>query len=253
MKIKFILFLVLGLVFGSGIYLASCKREPVYIGELPDPTDTTDVPPLPIDSVDWTGTPCSPDSVYFQNQIFPIINSSCAIAGCHDAITHEDDINLTSYQNIRTTGKIKVFNAADSKFYKVLNDPDPNDRMPPAPYAALTADQKALIFKWINQGALENGCNENYGQGCKTTDVTYSNFIQPLVANACLGCHSNASTGGNILLKTYDQVKANATTGEFYNSIAWVAGTSPMPKNTAQLSPCFVEKVKAWVDAGMPQ
>jgi hypothetical protein len=38
--------------------------------------------------------------------------------------------------------------------YKVLNDNDPEDRMPPAPMAALPTSQRALILKWIQQGAI---------------------------------------------------------------------------------------------------
>lgn len=48
---------------------SSCKREPVFIGELPGPIDTT---PVVITH------PCNPDSVYFQAQVLPILASNCA-------------------------------------------------------------------------------------------------------------------------------------------------------------------------------
>ncbi len=238
----------------------ACKREPVFVGDVfvKDTTgtggDTTVIlPPPPPDSADFSGTPCDPDSAYFRNTVFPLINSSCAISGCHDVASAEEGVILTSYQYILTTGKIKVFKPTQSKFYTLLSDPDPDDRMPPAPAPAFTAAQKAIIKKWIEQGALDNGCNENYGTGCSTTDVTYSNFVAPLVANQCNGCHSQASTGGGVLLKTLADVKASVAKGEFYESIAWTNGVSAMPKNGSKLSDCFQQKVKAWIDAGMPQ
>ena len=69
--------------FAAGIVLfntTACHRDPVYIGELPiDPIDTSG----------GGGTvivhPCSPDSVYFEQQLLPIIQSNCAVSGCHDA------------------------------------------------------------------------------------------------------------------------------------------------------------------------
>ena len=43
---------------------------------------------------------CSPDSVYFVNEIMPIISSNCTMSGCHDNITHAEGVNLTTYTNI---------------------------------------------------------------------------------------------------------------------------------------------------------
>jgi hypothetical protein len=52
------------------LLLPACRHE---LGPLPfgpiDPTDTIVVPPPPPDPVDSSGVPCSPDTVYFQNQI----------------------------------------------------------------------------------------------------------------------------------------------------------------------------------------
>ena len=234
-----------------GVLLPSCRHE---LGPLPllpiDPSDTTIIIPPPDDPIDTTGVPCDPDTVYFQNQILPLLVSNCALSGCHDVQSHEEGVITTNYTNIRQ--KVSPFNPNQSKLYKSIIDTDPGDRMPPPPAAAFTTEQKNLVKKWIEQGALNNVCNEGYGQ-CDTSNVTYTAYIQPLVANKCLGCHSNNNPGGGIKLTNLAEVKASVQTGKFYGSIAWEAGYIAMPQNGIQLSTCQTNKVKAWIDAGMPQ
>jgi len=184
---------------------------------------------------------CSPDTVYFASEIFPLITSSCAMAGCHDAITHEDGVNLTTYANIMKY--VSVGNASRSKLYKVLTESG-EDRMPPPPNAAFTSTQMLRLKTWIEQGAKNNVCNS-----CDTTDFKYSTAIKPLIQNNCQGCHTGASAGGNIDLTTYTGVKAVALNGKLYGSINWSAGFSAMPKGI-KLTDCRIKQVKKWIDAG---
>ena len=245
--------LLLGFALVAGIaalMLPSCRHELVLPFDGTDPQDT--VPPPPVDSGDYTGVPCSPDTVYFINQILPLIVSQCARSGCHDALSHKEGVVLTDYQNIISTGKVKAGNPNNSKLYTVLNKSDPQERMPPAPDAALTTEQKNLIKKWIEQGAKNNECNENYG-GCDTTNVTYANFVSALMANQCMGCHGAVNPSGGIKLSTYAEVKSSGLSGRLYGSVAHVAGYKAMPDGAPAMSPCFVNKIKSWVDKGMPQ
>ncbi len=233
-----------------GLFLPSCRHE---LGPLPimpiDPNDTT-VVVIPSDPIDTTGVPCDPDTVYFQNQILPLLASNCAMSGCHDEITHKEGIIMTDYTNIRQ--KVVPFNPNQSKIYKSIIDTDPNDRMPRPPAPAFTTEQKNLVKKWIEQGALNNVCNESYGK-CDTTNVSYTTYVQPLVAGKCQGCHGINNPGGGIKLTNYDEVKASAQTGKFYGAITWSPGFKKMPQSGPQLSSCQTSKVKAWIDAGMPQ
>lgn len=239
-------------VFALLIFLSlpSCRHElaPLPIGPV-DPSDTS-VVVVPPDVPDLTGWPCSADTVYFQNQVLPLLVSNCGMSGCHSAASHEDGITIADYTSVMKN--IRAFNASQSKLYKSIIDTDPGDRMPPPPAAAFTAAQKALVKKWIDQGALNNRCNESYGL-CDTTKITYTAFIQPLVAGKCQGCHGLSNPGGGIKLTTYAEVKASAQTGLFYGSIAYATGVSPMPQGGTRLSNCQTSKVKAWINAGMPQ
>jgi hypothetical protein len=246
---KFLLFTVF-LSFLTLFLPNACKHEPLMPGG-GTPIDSTDVPPIPTDSADYSGVPCNPDTVYFQNQILPLMVSQCAKAGCHDVITAEKDVITTDYSHI--FDNVKPYFPTQSKLYQTIIDTDLDDRMPPTPAPAWTIEQKNLLKKWIEQGALNNVCNDSYG-ACNKTGITYTNFIKPLVANACLGCHGgNASAGAGIKLNNYAETKASGLTGKFYGSIAHDAGFKTMPKGGQKLSPCFIEKVKAWVDGGMPE
>ncbi|HNM24836.1 MAG TPA: hypothetical protein PKL15_05370 [Saprospiraceae bacterium] len=245
--------ILIGLAFSSLLLLLllpACKHELGPISIEPDPNDTIVVPPPPPDLGDTTGVPCSGDTVYFQNQILPLMISTCALSNCHNVQSHEEGVITTDYAHIMQ--HIKPFYPNQSKIYKVIIDNDPGDRMPRPPASPWTQAQINLLKKWIEQGALNNACNENYGQ-CDTSGVTYTAFVQPLVANYCLGCHGNSNPGAGIKLTSYNEVKACAQSGKFYNSIAWAPGYSAMPQNGNQLSACYVSKIRAWVEAGMPQ
>lgn len=185
---------------------------------------------------------CSPDTVYFQNTIGPLIASSCTTSGCHDAITNASGVNLTTYANIMNY--VTVGNATGSKLYKVMVKTG-NERMPLPPLNPMTATQLTQIQTWINQGAKNNVCSS-----CDTTKYTYSLDVQPLLATNCVGCHSTVSAGGGIDLSSYAQVKVYATNGRLYGSIAHTPGYSAMPKNQAQMPACQIIQIKKWIDAG---
>jgi hypothetical protein len=84
---------------------------------------------------------------------------------------------------------------------------------------------------------------------CDTTNVTYSGTIVPMLNNSCLTCHSNASTGGSILLNTYAEVVASAP--RLTGSIKQLSGYSPMPKNGGKLKSCSITQWDIWVRKGM--
>lgn len=225
--------------------LPSCKHDPLV------PPDTGG-PVSPIDTGITSGWPCSPDTVYFQNQVLPLLISKCTQSGCHDVASHEDGVVLVDYQRVISTGKVKPFKPQDSELYEVIIDSDPDDRMPQAPNPPLTAAEKDLIKTWIEQGAKNTACNENFGS-CDTTNITYTNGIAPLLSSRCTGCHSGANPQGNLKLTTYAEVKASVQSGALYGAVAHLPGYSAMPKGGTPLSPCFVSKIKSWIDAGMPQ
>jgi uncharacterized membrane protein len=188
-------------------------------------------------------TTCSADTAYFVNDIMPVISSNCTMSGCHDNTTHADGVNLTTYSRIMQY--VSAGNAANSKLYKVINKTG-SERMPPPPMPALTTAQKALIQKWISQGAKNNNCTGR----CDTAVFTYSGAVKTIMDNKCTGCHNPANLGGNIDLSTYNGVRTVAVNGKLYGSVAQQVGYSPMPKNAIKLSDCEIRQVQKWIGAG---
>ena len=220
--------------------IAACKHEPLVGPTGPDPND----PPT-------SGAVCSPDTVYFQNQVLPILISNCTQSGCHNAQDREKGVVLDSYQNLlNTVEKVSSTDWEKNELMKVILETDPDDRMPRPPSLPLSAAQIELISTWIKQGAGNNACNENPGN-CDTTANRYSLFVKPLILAKCQGCHSGSTPQGNISLATYASVRTVALNGKLYASLA--RPSNWMPKGGAKLDDCSLAKLKAWVDSGAPE
>jgi mono/diheme cytochrome c family protein len=234
----------------------SCTHDPFTPD--PNPIDTTgnpiDTTGNPIDTTaDTTVVSCDSNIVYFEQQILPILRSNCAKSGCHDAISHEEDLVLDSYNHLMNGEEniVRPFNVSGSKLYKVITESDQDDVMPPPPNQKLTSDQIELMAKWIQQGAKDLSCEEVVIT-CDTTAVSYSGFVAPLLTTYCVGCHSGGAPSGNILLNSHAAVKTVAQNGKLIGSITWAAGYQPMPRGSAKLSSCNIAKIKAWVNNGAP-
>lgn len=93
-----------------------------------------------------------------------------------------------------------------------------------------------------------------YTGNCDTTSVSYSASILPILQiNGCLGCHTGGAPSGNISLENYISVKAVAQSGRLMGSVSHAGGYTPMPQGGNKLSACSINKLRAWIDAGMPE
>ena len=206
-------------------------------------------PLIPIDPVTPpTGGSCDPDTIYFQNQILPLLVSNCTESGCHNAQDHKEGIVITSYQTLLSTvERVTQNDWGKNKLIKSLQESDLEKRMPQNK-PPFTTDQIDMIKKWINQGAVNNACDESFG-GCDTlSGATYTAFVQPLLQIKCKGCHSGASPQGGIKMTTYAETKILALDGRLYSSVT--ASVNWMPKGGAKLDDCKLAKLKKWIDAG---
>jgi len=227
----------LGLAYLATSILFSCQHEP-----LEDMTGGGTTPP------DTTGTgenSCDPDSVYFVNQIYPILQSNCAFSGCHGGGSAQDGVDLTSYESIIRTADVKAYDLRGSDLYEMITESDPDKRMPPPPNNPLSSEQIGLIANWINQGALNNQC-----ESCDTTNVSFKVDIEPLIANTCQGCHSGTFPNAGVRLSSYEEIKTQAQSGSLLAVIRHEPGYVPMPYNQPQLSDCRIEQVRLWIEEG---
>lgn len=230
-------FLLLSISVFSTMAMVSCQHDPFQQPIDPE-TPTT------------TGS-CDPDSVYFQNQILPILVSNCTESGCHNTLDRTEGVVLDSYQNLITTVENATQNDLhENKLMRAILETELDERMPPLPKSALSQEQINLLKTWLAQGALNNACDENAG-GCDLTASTYGAFILPLVQTKCKGCHSGNNPQGGLKLTTYAEIQAIALNGKF--SAVVNQSTNWMPKGGAKLDNCSIQKIAAWVGAGAPE
>lgn len=104
-----------------------------------------------------------------------------------------------------------------------------------------------------------SACNYDIGEklypkttACDTTNVTFKNTVQPILANNCVTCHNSSFTQGGVNLDSYTNVAIWAKNGKLYGSIAHNGTASPMPQGGSKLDDCTIQKVKKWVDNGYP-
>ncbi|MEI2676184.1 MAG: hypothetical protein V9F05_19285 [Chitinophagaceae bacterium] len=212
------------------IVVAGCKHNTLI--DLTNPTVTVD---------------CDPDTVYFQNDVLPLLISNCAMSGCHDGIGRIDEkAPLSSYEDVMSSGYVKAFDANDSKLIEAVTDGG-EDFMPPSPNEPLSNAQIALLEKWINQGARNNACE---GGDCDTTAVTYSGKIVKIIDTYCLGCHNSTTTSSGIDLSSYSGVADIAADGSFLGTIMFEFGYVGMPYNGNPIPDCKIDEIRIWIENG---
>lgn len=218
-------FLFAAIVFS----VLSCKHEPVVVE---DPTIRE----------------CHPDTIYFSRDLLPILSSSCARSGCHDATTQADGVRLTDYASVMATADVRPGNPGESDLYEVLIEDDLDKRMPPPPNPPLTAEQIQKFFTWIMQGAKDLTCDAG---DCDLSNVTFSQTVFPILQNnACVGCHSGASPSGGVVLSNYNAVVAEVNSGRLMGAIRHQQGFAIMPPSGTQISQCNIDQIQKWIDDG---
>jgi hypothetical protein len=179
----------------------------------------------------------------FQRDILPLLQSSCAISGCHNATTHIGGYNFTSYSN--TLNAVSPGNPNESKLYEVITTGEAEDRMPPNPYQPLSTGVIDSIYKWISYGAL----NEYCGEACDTVStITFSGVVWPIIEQNCRGCHSGTLPSGGISLTNYSQVAAQASNGKLTGVLR--DGVFVLMPPSGALSECKIRQVEIWVQTG---
>jgi len=108
------------------------------------------------------------DTIYFDSQIMPLMVSSCAYSGCHDAATHRDGVDLSTYSKIISTAEVVAGKPEKSELYEVMIASD-EDQMPPS--GKLSNNAISLVYNWILQGALNN---TDPNQACDSTQFAYA-------------------------------------------------------------------------------
>jgi len=217
--------------------LTNCEHEPFEPTVSPIPNDSSVSDTIISDTI----SPCYGDTIFFTNDILPIIGANCSMSGCHDANTQSDGVDLSTYDQIIATGKVSPYDPDDSDLYKVLSESDPSERMP-LNLPELTDCEKKAIYKWIEQGAL----NLTKTETIDTTNVpSFLSDIQPIMSANCAvpGCHvaneQNPPLNDYLEIKSQDQRVKIRTSNE----------TMPVG---GSLTAAEIQAIADWVNAGSP-
>jgi hypothetical protein len=124
------LIIYVGLIFSMGIGLAGCYKDVV----LPEATVDPDGPP---------------QAVSFKTELVPMLNTKCALSGCHVSGAHKPYLaNAVAYQEIVNGGFVNTLVPKESTLYKMING-EMKEYIP-------SAADRQKIYDWIRNGALNN-------------------------------------------------------------------------------------------------
>lgn len=119
----------------------------------------------------------------FEKDILPIIKAKCI--RCHAGVEPKAGLNLTSPASLLTGGRsgaaLRIRAAEFSLLYEMVS----SEKMPPVGQK-LTADEKGLIRKWINDGAsgVSNAAMIDRSDDVTDTDLwSFRPPVRPVVPN----------------------------------------------------------------------
>ncbi len=119
-----------GLILMMGFGLTGCYKDVI----LPDAAIDPDAPP---------------QAVSFKNDIAPMVNTKCALAGCHVAGAHKPYMTLNvAYEQIANGGYVNTLIPKQSIIYIKING-EMKEYIP-------SAVDRQKIYDWIRNGALNN-------------------------------------------------------------------------------------------------
>jgi hypothetical protein len=119
-----------GIIFMMGFGLIGCYKDVI----MPDAAVNPDAPP---------------QAVSFKNDIAPMVNTKCALSGCHVSGGHHPYMTLdVSYEQIVNGGYVNTLIPKASIIYIKING-EMKEYIP-------SAADRQKIYDWIRLGALNN-------------------------------------------------------------------------------------------------
>lgn len=124
------LLLYICLIFIIGISITGCYKDII----LPDSVADPDGPP---------------QSISFKDQLMPLLNTKCALSGCHVSGSHKPYLTTdVSYQEIVNGGFVNTNIPKESILYKKING-EMQEYIP-------SASDRQKVYDWIRNGAPNN-------------------------------------------------------------------------------------------------
>jgi len=93
------------------------------------------------------------EPVSFSDDLIPIFNASCNMAGCHNGSVAPDLRASNAYNALISGSYVNTANPPSSELYLWMTGSGGRLQMPPG---GTNATNNAIILAWIEQGALNN-------------------------------------------------------------------------------------------------
>jgi hypothetical protein len=196
------------------------------------------------------------DTVCFYDQVFPVLQTSCGIAGCHDG--SQEGFLASNYNSIMQS--VVPGDPRGSRLYQVITDINGEGMMPPD--RPLTKDQRSVIQVWIAQGALETTCDTGIGGESIIIPSDTVCFVQdmlPLFISNCAmsSCHDGLSQGEENLfaLNSYSTIRAHAvpfnpSQSPVYKAVTGGGEEFMPPEPKSPLTTAQKELMRKWIADG---
>jgi hypothetical protein len=210
------------------------QRSLIRVWILQGAEKTCDTTTNPIDT---TGN--ADKTVCFSRDILPILTSSCAMSGCHNASTAAEGYVFDNYSHTMTA--VSAGRPNSSKLYDIIKE----NEMPPSP-PYLTSAQKDSIYNWIKNGAKNTEC----AVLCDTTVFTFSGAVAPIINTNCKGCHNSSLQSGGINLDGYTNVVNAANSGKLVGTIKASGYPQMPPSPSSPLPDCKITQIEKWIADG---
>ena len=91
-----------------------------------------------------------PEVVSFSEHVLPIFSASCSVTGCHDGTVAPNLLEENAFNELIRGGYISTVFPEMGILYQEIS----SNSMPPS--APLTSLDKALLLKWLEDGAPNN-------------------------------------------------------------------------------------------------
>jgi hypothetical protein len=92
---------------------------------------------------------------------------------------------------------------------------------------------------------------QNFPTDCDVSVISFSSDIQPIINQNCIGCHGAISPSAGLSLVSFNEIQQAVNNRNLVGRILLPPG-DPLRMPPEGLNDCNIEKIQAWVQAGMP-
>jgi hypothetical protein len=201
------------------------------------------------------------DTICFDTQVLPLLQTSCGMTGCHDGSGEAEGFRLAGYESI--IGLVVPGEPKKSKLYKVTTDLWSEHFMPPD--NPLSETQRNIIQVWILQGAENTTCNPDLSGPEPPVNIDYGDsvcFVQdilPIFLSSCgtTGCHDAVTHSEGYQFTDYTSVTSrglipyNAGSSKIMEVITENESDDRMPPPPREpLSSEQINLLQTWINEG---